>query len=254
MKIITFGSCLSRLTAQRYIRIFGGEVISSVFHNRSDCFLGRFVDRTESFIPYEDLLTMLVPASDEGGNPDDNSTRLVANQYEQFLGLHRLTPGVQVFEALQQPDVGLIIFDNFNDLRARMLRLKSNPNIQVFLRPKDFKDPEAWELGPELDPVEGAKAMSRILHLFKQLAPQAAVTFINLPHNTYSLRGGTSAKADQIIAYEQALDFDQGLIIPCAEIRPSQQTADPQHFTSDQYAAYAGWIQGYIASQKAAKS
>lgn len=242
MRIMTFGSCLSRATANSYVRLFGGKVISSVYWNRSDAFLGRFVDQTWAEYGFEGILSRTQPA---GSAQEETLARVILkNQYAAHLGLHGLPDGVQALEVLEQQLADLVIVDNYVDLSARLLRSPGDAQDGFFLRDFDFTDGhQPWVVGDYLEPQAAVLGTQRVMDFFKTKMPKARFVFINFPHNVYQ---GHPRRIQRTIAYEQLFSFDDALVIPCINIPVAFQTPDKEHFKSPQYHFYAGMIYDHL--------
>ena len=242
MRILTFGSCLARYTANNFIKLFGGEVVTSVFHNRSDAFIERFVDRNWVSYEFEEMNRLLRPLSADD-NPDADPALILRNQYEEWIGLHRLPKGIGLFEGLRHKSYDLIIADNYMDLAGRLVSKPGDSRAGIFLRPTDFEveDPN-WVYGDFLTPEAGVHYMKRILEFFRSQAPEAKLVFMNFPYNTYKAMNRIKRTKE----YQRLFSFDGALVIPCIEIRPIFQTASKQHYKREQYCAYAGWIYQHL--------
>lgn len=242
MRILTFGSCLARYTANNYTKLFGGEVVTSVFHNRADAFVGRFIDR--NWISYEfEEMDRLLRTHNAEDNPDADPALILRNQYEEWIGLHRLPEGIGLFEGLRQKSYDLIIADNYMDLAGRLVSKRGDSRAGIFLRPADFEAEDSkWVYGDFLEPKVGVQCMMRILEFFKSEVPKARVVFMNFPYSTYKVLHRIKRTKE----YQRLFSFDGALIIPCIEIRPSFRTSSNQHYKHGQYCAYAGWIYQHL--------
>lgn len=246
MRIMTFGSCLSRATANSYTRLFGGRVISSVYWNRSDAFIGRFVDRTWAEYDFEEILSHTQSASATADMLDGEAIArvILKNQYTSGLGLHRLPDGVQVLDVLEQQLADLVIVDNYVDLTARLLFKRGDTHAGFFLRDFDFIDKHHdWVAGEYLQPTAAVAGTQRLMQFFKTKMPKAHLVFINFPHNVYQ---GYPGRIQRTVAYEQLFAFENALVIPCINIPVQFQTRDKEHFQSPQYHFYAGMIYDHL--------
>lgn len=161
--IVTFGSCLSRFTSQRYIRFFGGQLISSVYHNRSDAFCGRLLDQSWYVDPFDDIMATLVQV-EHTQDIDSEASQMLKNQYLATIGLHRLKTGCPLFEAVKSGTIDLFIVDNYMDLAARLISQPNKPTSGLFLKLNSIQDKSIpWEMGEYLPPDVGVKNMYRIL-------------------------------------------------------------------------------------------
>lgn len=243
MKILTFGSCLARTTAVCYARMYNAEVVSSVYHNRSDAFIGRFVDKTWKDYPKSEVGKFI--SEDDGKvKTEFTASVILNNQYPEKIGLHGIPEGKPLFEILDEGDVDLIIADNHIDLGARLSSALGEPNAGVFLRYTDLVDETSyWRSGDLLDTEQGVNSMVRVMDYLHQRLPKAKMAFINFPHNVYV---GSEQRIERTKAYEELFKYDDALVIPCVNVPPPYQTHDRQHFTSHQYSFYAGLIHEYF--------
>lgn len=240
MNVITFGSCLSRFTANNLVKIFGGKVVSSVYHNRSDAFYKRFISKEMNFDGLDELLKMGCTSEENDTDIDGNFLTILKNQSPSHIGRHRLSRGALLFDALdKQPDI--IIFDNYMDLSAKLVSVPEVGDGNPFFI-KLGRLGEAFshcEVGEFLSPKDGAFYMSRIISHFSTLSPRSKLFFIHFPHNTYV---GQEERIARTKEYETIFEHGGTRVIPCLTVRKAFQTQDKQHFQQLQYAAYAGMI------------
>jgi hypothetical protein len=242
MKIITFGSCLSRYTANHFCRIFGGAVISSVYHNRSDAFVGKFIEKTWVSNLEDEVKELL----------NDSGLAIMMNQCEKSIGMHRLKNGIQFFEALDRGLGDIVIIDNFIDISARLLQTSTNNIEGIFLRPHDFLNQDhKLVIGDHLTVDLSVSFTIRIIKLIKEKLPKSTIIFINFPNNTYP---NTSLKVTRLLDYEKKFFVQDALIIPALNIHRKYQTEVNSHFQPPQYAAYAGIIYQYLSSKESGNS
>lgn len=228
---------MSRYTANAYVRLFGGSIISSVYHNRSDAFYKRFVTKEWGGIPIskdrEDNLDI-----EKGKNIDEQRSQILKNQTESGIGYHRLSKGRQLFDALAlNPD--LIIMDNYMDLSARLIITDPNTCEGYFARlnPSESNLTEGF-LGGYLDPIEAVDYSLKIATFFTSLSPKTKMVMINFPYNTYN----DKEREARTKKFERLYNHSAVLSIPCLTINKDYQTKDKQHFRIPQYAAYAAII------------
>lgn len=247
--VVTFGSCLSRYTSNHLVRLFGGKIISSVYHNRSDAFCGRLLDKNWHVDPIENIRAVLLKEDEQSSDDDNKASQILRNQYYDTIGLHRLSKGMPLFTAVQSGLVDLFVVDNYMDLAARLVSQKNKPDSGLFLRLNDFAAPanqsgeQGLATGDYLSPVAATKCMYRILDFFKLHNPNARIVFINFSHNTYA---NSPERVARTVEYERLFHYEQCDIIPCLTIPKMNQTEDKMHFKPPQYAAYAGLIQGML--------
>ena len=237
MKIATFGSCLSRYTANHYIKLYDGTVISSVYHNRSDAFIGKFIDKNWKTIPIESLADNLKDSPDV--DADNLPINILKNQYEETMGLHRLSKGIPFLKAIENQEIDLLIMDNYIDLGAKLV--KSNNFDGLFFKLGDIEN-NNLEILDYLSPDESVENMNKIIGFFKEKSPKTQIIFINFPHNTYE---GSIDRIKRTKIFES--QFKPSIsVIPCLDVHPSFQTDQKQHFKGQQYCAYAGMVHQII--------
>lgn len=242
MKIATFGSCLSRFIGNNYTYLYGGKIVSSVYHNRSDVFVGRFIDKTAAHLIRGQISRMLTGAID-GAALEDKADIILSNQYYESIGRHRLSKGIQFLDLLDSEGADLVILDNFMDIGARLLSVDgTEPGSKWFVRTQDLKEGTVSTIGPLLSPEAGAESMLKIIKYVQKKMPKAKVVFCNFPHNTYQDRPERVLRTQEYEALMASNADGSFTIIPCIDITKRFQTKDKQHFSEAMYCAYAGTI------------
>lgn len=236
MRIVSFGSCLSRYAVNQYVQLFGGRLEACVYHNRSDAFVGRFVERDWPELDFESLRGALLPDAEE-------ARLILENQCRGGLGRHRLNSGTPLLDLADRGGVDLIVLDNYMDLSARLL--EHADQTRVFLRPADLgAHASAQWLAGDLIEVEAAvRCMQQIARWLRERFRDAALVFLCFPHNTYQ---AAPLRVERSRRYQDLLRLDDALIVPCLTVPLRYQTPQRQHFKSGQYAAYAGIIYQYL--------
>lgn len=241
IRIATFGSCMSRYTANNFVKLFGGVIVSSVYHNRSDAFVGRFIDKNWPIVEFSKIAGLL-KITENDQDEDNQPYKILLNQYRDGMGLHRLSKGSRFIDVLSDQSADLIIVDNYMDLAAKLVS-RSDGN-GYFLRLDDFSSASAeWSTMPYLNPTQGVKSMRKIIDYFKQSIPSAKIIFINFPYNTYE---ASPDRVKRTMEYEKLFRSKHAMIIPCLNIPLIFQSSTKQHFKSHQYCAYAGMIWQYF--------
>ena len=248
LRIVTFGSCLSRYTADHYIRFFGGKIVSSVYHNRSDAFVGKFIDKDWKIYDHAQIFPLL-KNDNVIENTDNQTSRLFRNQYPETMGTHNLSQGTLLFDVLNQKKADMIIIDNYVDLSALLLRFGKTDKEGVFLRPRDLKENYTdFTLSDYLDPEHAVLCMQKIIAFFKEKIPSAMIVFMNFPYNTYDNKHNRITRTQE---YEKLFTLENGLVIPCLTIAGALQTHEKRHFKPEQYCAYAGMVHHYVINSLA---
>ncbi|EGR2840370.1 hypothetical protein AB2M45_003023 [Vibrio cholerae] len=238
--IITFGSCLSRYVARSYKRLFSANIISSVYHNRSDAFLKGI--ESGSFGLDNDFIDFI------GTLKNEDAHSIIQNQTFSGIGKHHLDVEVNLFEALENNNVDIVIIDNFMDLSARL----ASPNgfsscKDVFIRKNDVDDFDSrFTLGEYIEPKDSIVNMHRICDFFLEMQKNIKIVFINFPHNTYDDVG----RKYRTIEFFKGFKKDGVIIIPPMNIPKIYRTDVASHFDESQYSAYAGIIRALIRGQE----
>ena len=235
--IITFGSCLSRYVARSYKRLFAGEIVASVYHNRSDYFLSSFVDAAQ--LPLSDgRLSVLEPVSDLSAL-DEDSRNIARNQSIEGIGRHKLDTSRNLFETLRHERVDLVLIDNFMDVAARLARARSDGAV-CFLRPGDYVDFDRHFVGGDyIDPKQSAANFVRIVDFFANAVPTARICFLHFPFNTYE---GDEARRRRSLSFLDHFAVERVHAIAPLSVPKIYRTAVASHFEEPQYTAYAGMV------------
>ena len=243
MRIATFGSCMSWNIGLTYRKLFGGKVVSAVYHNRSDHFLACHIDKRITLPPFKEMLPLLLSEAEEQKEPEERATQILRNQYPDGIGLHRLGKlGILFPTAVKARKIDLLLLDNYIDLAGRMIRCIDGPlaGTQVFLRASDFLPTSGkWELGPSLGVDESLANMGRIVAWVREHSPDTHIAFCCFPHNTYE---GKPEWVERASSFSSRLDLPGTLTIPALDVPKSMQTKHKQHFEVAFYAALAGIV------------
>lgn len=246
--VATFGSCLARFAADEYVRKYRGRVVSSVYHNRSDLFVGKFVTGSWTAPALDEVLTSL--KSDSGCEDADNkSSNIVLNQYEQGLGRHRLPRVQPLLKLVDAHHLDLIVVDNFVDIGARLAKRRACSEDGILLRLSDLDEQcrASWTLTPMLEVDKAVASMRETVLFFRQKQPRATIVFINFPHTTYQ---GDERRVARIKEYERRFAMDDVFVIPCLEVLPAHRTPDRHHFAAQHYERYADLIHAHLCERK----
>ena len=229
MKIVTFGSCLSRYTADTFIDLFGGNLISCSHHNRIDRFVETYLKKTMPQLPYEYV---------EALNLSESNMKYINNQYSGIgLGKHLLPDGLDFFDAVKDADI--IITDNFIDLCSKLQYCDSYPSSPVFFNSKnDFAAKNIFYLENDYLSVSDAiKNWEYFGHYLYRVAPKAKVFFVNFPYN-HSPNIEISKRSSCFSEKFTSAKFD---IIPNINVPQRYRLKHTNsHFANDYYAMIAG--------------
>ena len=237
--IITFGSCLSRYVARSYKRLYAGEIVSSIYHNRSDYFVNSLLDNTNSAVKIGAFETLI--EKKECVDADEDIRNIVLNQTVAGVGLHKIDGTQNLFDMLNHTKIDMIIVDNFMDISGR---LSSGLGLNCFLRPNDYKNyHEHFVLGGYISAENSAKYFSRILDFFLEKAPHAKIFFLHFPWNTYA----DKRRKSRSVTFASQFRDTRAIIVPPQSIPKIYRTKVSSHFREPQYTAYAGMIRAFRA-------
>jgi hypothetical protein len=236
--LVTFGSCLSRYVARSYKRLFAGNILASVYHNRSDYFVSRFI-KGEDVIDNIDELSYLKKQSTE--SLDEDVLNILLNQTAQGIGKHKIDGGLGLFNTISKSRVDLIFIDNFMDVSAR---LSSGDSHSLFLRPQDYLNyHDFFRIGEYLPPVQSADNFLRVIDFFKRSCPGAQIVFFHFPFNTYVDDASRKARS---MEFAEIFKPNDVFVIQPQSIPKIYRTSISSHFEEPQYAAYAGMISALV--------
>ena len=240
--IVTFGSCLSRRVAESYIKMYGGELKASVFHNRSDYFCTQLLKNRETSCELNDLIGKI-----EGGVVTKSDTIpliLLKNQTYEHVGKHNLDTDNNLFEVAEKGCVDLFVIDNYMDVVGLLFQDESfrklfflpdrdiTKTIQPYLRGK-------WCVGEQLPIFIGVKYMGLIVDYLLKYNPKAKVIFIPFPSTTYFK---SPEKVERFIEYENIFTHSRCTMLSSLEVKSACQTKHKQHFSDIFYSGCAGAI------------
>jgi len=223
--IITFGSCLSRHIARSYKRLFSAEIISSVYHNRSDYFVNNFVNNVK-----KNQLSDYTFTSKE-------AEEIFLNQTFDGLGKHKLDIDMNLIEVLSSIKIDYILIDNFMDVSSK-LAVSSGKDV-AFIRSKDVDNfYDIFTIGNYIDTLESISNFNIIIDFFKKSQPNAKVFFFNFPYNVYE----DDFRKKRTLDFYNKFKRNDIFVIPPMNIPKIYRTEVNSHFEEPQYACYAGII------------
>lgn len=235
MNIITFGSCLSRRTAERYKNAFNAKIVSSVYHNRSDIFLDRFVGDSNKPLDANSLARKYEI-------DDADQMALLTNQSPDGIGKHLLPDGNQLFDALGRDDISLILVDNFMDVASTAWHDPSSGDSFFATSPK-LKSNSSLQKLPYLTPDAAAVNTRRIVSEFKARQPNTPIVFLHFPFSTY-----VGDQRREVWGKDFAKQLRLGIPeIPPIFIPMAMRGDEPSHFSEQMYFAYAGMVRAIIS-------
>lgn len=240
MRIATFGSCLSLRVADQYRAAYGGNVISCVYHNRSDQFIGRFVDGRVDELSHEGVREAI------GVTPGTEEDSILRNQCRTTMGSHLLKRWTPFLDALDKKDIDLLLIDNFMDASAA---LRSIGDMQFFSRVPATKG-NGLRITPKLTPDQSAANFNTILRHFRWKLPDAAIVFTAFPWNTYP-EGDREQRRMWEKRFSSRLRTRGGLVLP-TKIVPAELHGDaPSHFRPQMYEMYAHDVRRLVERSQA---
>lgn len=242
MRIATFGSCLSLRIADRYRAAHGGDVISCVYHNRSDQFLGRFIDGSLEELSYEEIRQAIgvVPGSEEDA--------ILRNQCRNTMGSHLLKRWVPLLEALDEKSIDLLLIDNFMDASAA---LRSIGEMKFFTRVA-ATEANHLRVTPKLTPDQSAANLSAILRHFRRKIPGAAIVFTAFPWNTYREEDMKHRRIWER-RFSARLKSRGVAVIPTKIVPNELQSKVPSHYQREMYQIYASDVRRIVLQHERRK-
>lgn len=242
MKILTFGSNVSKLLAEQYILLNGGKLVSSVLANRTDFFNHNFIKNRFDANAYEALATLIE-------NEESTIKETLINQHPDFIGKGS-DDHLQAFFNVQ-PDIDLIIIDNQMDLEESLYYIES-PEKSFFLS-KHSTNLQTFQLTGELSVEEAIDNTKAVIAYLSLRFPQAKIVFINHPV-TNDRNALLKIRKPEIFAqkmarsttFEQAIKVLNVYSIPNLEVTRPYQTRDDRFFSVHQYCAFAGMLFNYV--------
>jgi hypothetical protein len=247
MKIATFGSCLSRFTAIQYTRLFGGEIVGSVYHNRADRFMKTYIERSETE----------VPASLFDGIALEDKTLgkagvMIRNQVSVLgLGRHGMTGEMGdnggFMEAIEG-HLDLIIMDNYVDLVARLCTISDLPGSSgLFVVPDEVPSlRDRLILEPRLVDIAAAvQAWHALVDWVRGKQPGTKIFFIPFPFDHHP-------KTDFVARsrlFDETFTTTRIKRVPLMQVYPGF-VESPSHFSTSYYAMLAAYIRHASTARK----
>lgn len=243
MQIATFGSCLSRRTAERFKAAFGGEIVTSVYHNRSDTFLDHFVSQGASPPTLEEMEQAIgVPLSSDD-TTEHTLRNICQNQTSEGLGKHLLPNGKQFVETIISGKLDVIIIDNYMDTAAFLWTTKNPTGKSTYFSNVAPRTSEETSRGSLLKPEEAAKNFKEIIDFIRLHQPNTPISFLVFPYNTYEGNEGRKAWA---LEFSRIFKDDRVNVVPPIMIPKPMWTEAPSHYKPDMYYAYAGMVRTHM--------
>ncbi|WP_345976585.1 LamG-like jellyroll fold domain-containing protein [Sulfurimonas sp. HSL3-7] len=243
MNVITIGSCLSDMTANRAVIRFGGKRLGNVVHHRSDQFYHYYVKADKKQIPRKCIEQSLNPIEINSDDPNYVSFEAMLNNQYEGIGQHRTVEKYDFFDVLQNEKVDVFILDNYVDMSGRLSypKFEEYSESPVFLRKNDFENyDDFFTLGDKISLENSAFYFREIITFLKATQPTASIYFIHYPYNTYEKNPKRQERAKE---FEALFKSNEATIIPAPFIKKQFQLEnDPAHFHDSIYVALAGFI------------
>ncbi len=243
MNIVTIGSCLSDMTANRAVARFGSKRFSNVVHHRSDQFYHYYIKKDKNIVPREWVEKSLKTIEVQTDDPNYISFEAMLNNQYQAIGQHRTVDKYDFFNVLENKEIDVFILDNYVDMSAILSypKLDTYRDSPLFLRKNDFENYEDFFIfGKKITTEKSIFYFQKIIEYLHKLQPNAAIYFIHYPYNTYEHNPQRVVKAKE---FEKLFHSKKATIIPAPYIKkPFQLKNDPAHFEDSIYVALAGFI------------
>ena len=243
MKILTFGSNLSKLIAEQYVLINGGEVVSSVLANRTDFFNHNFIKNGFDAAAYDEIAGKIAAE-------DDAVKEGLSNQHPDTLGKGS-SDKLQAFFSVDPQQVDLIVMDNQVDMEESLYFLQQPQ--QSFFLPLATTVLSAFQASGELSVEESVDNTKEVINYLKARFPKARFIFVNHPvtndrNALLKIRKPDifAQKKERAAALQQGIEGLNVYSIPGLEVSRPYQTRDGSLFSVHQYCAYAGMLFKYI--------
>jgi hypothetical protein len=243
MKILTFGSRLSKLIAEQYVLINGGQVVSSVLANRTDFFNFNFINNGFNAAAYDEVAAKIA-------SEDAEVKEVLLNQHRDFVGKGS-SDSLQAFFELNPDDVDLIVLDNQVDLEESLYYLEQPQ--QSFFLPANTATLSSFTATGELSVEESVAGIKQVADYLSARFPKAKLLVVNHPV-TNDRNALLKIRKPDVFAQKQARAdaLQQGIQalgiynIPGLPVSRPYQTRDGNFFTVHQYCAYAGMLFKYV--------
>lgn len=234
MKIATFGSCLSKRTAIQYQKLFGGELVGCVYHNRSDRFVQSVIQNKAPSLRAEDFEGITF----EGGRGAIAKT-MIFNQIEGgALGKHELPGAIGFLEAIKEP-IDLILMDNYVDIVAKHCHFPGKEDAKIFLFPNDLGSAGAGLVRDDnyLEIDEALENWKVIIDWVRQQQRGMKIFFMNFPFSQHP----NKVFSERTVEFERKFTTTRIKTIPLIDAHPIMVESNT-HFTLPYYTMLAALI------------
>lgn len=242
IKVGVFGSCLSNLTALQLCKEYNYSRVFNVAHNRSDAFIGNFIEKSWKQLPISTMLSKLEIKKDNV----IQATQIVNNQYKYRIGSHEIPEAKSIFD-FGPEDVDVIFLDNFMDIAALLVHFKNDLSIAPFFINRNFIDisDDEIEYGQFLTAEQSVNNWLIIIDFLQERFPLARIIFLAFHYSTLCERPShyERARTFNYLMNEKILEKDV-MFIPSLSITPSLTKGlnDWAHFDDSIYKGIAGLL------------
>lgn len=234
MKVVTFGSCLSRYSVNALQARSEVKLVGAVYHNRADRFVDHYIDKV-SEEPSPELIEQMV-LSESGAA---RCKLMLDNQLTtRKLGHHAIHNQLGFLDALDS-ELDLIVMDNFVDIIAKLAAPKgSAPSL--FLTFTDCTNlSDIFDIEKDyLDIDVAVEKWQKIISWVREKQPNTPIVFFNFPMHHHP----NAALRDRSKEFAEKFKADNCFIVPDCPVHESQIDT-PSHFRTLQYSMYAGIIE-----------
>lgn len=240
MFVVSIGSCFAKRVARQ---INGANLISSVYHNRSDVLLDILRSKGRSLKPRSKICKLMgIPLE---GDDEFSPFSVISNQSAEGFGLHDLPHGIRLMRALMWMKLDLILIDNFMDHSAKLYRTPIGP---YFCRYGDFAPPEEFPVRGKLSAEQSAANFEQVVALIRRMQPSAHIAFLQFAANNYTDR----KRLEWSWAFRDAFTLPKDVLnIHPRKVKPRWTDREPQHFHPREYTRYASEIEAWVQDRDA---
>lgn len=239
MFVVSIGSCFAKRVARQ---INGANLISSVYHNRSDVLLDILRSKGRSLKPRSKICKLMGGPME--GDDEFSPFSVISNQSAEGFGLHDLPDGIRLMRALMWLKLDLILIDNFMDQSAKLYRTPIGP---YFCRYAEFEPPEEFPLRGKLSAEQSAANFEHVVALIRRMQPSAHIVFLQFPANNYTDR----KRPEWSWAFRDAFSLPADVLnVHPRKVKPRWPDQEPQHFHYREYARYASEIEVWMQASR----
>lgn len=255
---MTFGSCLSSMTAENLKTHFSCNYICGIHHNRSDAFVRYYIENSSPMLPLANLEKSLTPLAEFGDAPK----QFLRNQYPEYIGRlnHELDEDVgnnNFVNRLNRVQYDLIILDNFMDISAKLMCPKLDHEFRdspLFINPHFYENSDKiidrFQFGEFLTAQDSAKNWLTIFKWLEAKQPNAKIFFLCFPYCNSAQSNERYLRAKNFFIEFEKITKDQNIsVMPPPDVALELTAGDDwYHLNAKVYTALAGYIFYCVAS------